>query len=394
MAQLFVFQPFELVLIGIVFVLFLIQLTFYLIDFRRPYRRLKKKRGKPDDELLDSELPPVSIIIYVKNESENLSENLPLILNQHYPEFEVIVVNDGSTDESEQVLKNFELKYANLYHTFIPEEARYLSRKKLAMTVGIKAAKYDRLLFTEVNCRPASNEWIASVMKSYHANTEIVIGYSTYESSKGLFHQLAGYDTIMSNLRMMSSALCNRPFMAYGSNLSYFKSLFFGNKGYSQSLNLHAGEDDLFVNETADSQNTEVLLEPEGATVIMPYSRFKVWKEMKVSRAATRGFYRGGQTFYYRLEVLTRFLFWVAALFTAIYGFIHEQWLLGGGAVLFILIRWLAASLVLKKFSTAFGQKFNVWTLPFMEIYLPIFELYIQVYRVFRGKNDFTFRFG
>lgn len=393
MVQLFVFQLFELILMGIVFFLFLIQILYYLLDLRRPYKMIKRGMNKNESGDSIGTNPPVSIIIYAKNESVNLQENLPAILNQDYPEFQVIVVNDGSTDESDDILKAFELKYKNLYHTFIPEEAKYVSRKKLAMTVGIKAAKYDYLLFIEANCHPQGSQWISSMMSTYEPQTDIVIGFASYIESKGFFHKLVGYDNLLSGMRMMSSALCRRPFTATGSNLSYRKSLFFDNKGFSDSLELHAGEDDLFVNETATSTNTEVLLNTEGLTAMMPYYRFKVWKEMKVSQAATRRFYRGWQMAYYRMEVFTRFLFWIAALFTAIYCLINSLWIIGGSALLLLFIRLIIAERVMYKSSIVLGQQFSVFSFPFLEVFLPIYELYVWIYRIFRGKNDFTFRF-
>lgn len=392
MGQLFIFQPIEIVLIGVVLFLFILQALYYLLDLRRPYKKFKQtKLAQPTES--ETHLPPVSIIIYAKNESTNLLENLPAILEQDYPEFQVIVVNDGSTDESEVILNEFELKYKNLYHTFIPEEAKYLSRKKLSMTVGIKAAKYDYLLFTEPNCLPVDDQWISSMMSTYQEETDIVIGYSSYGYAKGFLHQLVGYDSLLCQLRMISSALKRRPFMALGMNLSYRKALFFANKGYSSTLNLHAGEDDLFINEAATSTNTEVMLKPSGRIEMKPFSYFKVWKEMKVSRAATRGFYKGGQTNYYRMEIFLRFLFWIAALFTSVYGFLNEQWIIGGSALLLFLVRFIIAACVLRKSSIAFGQKLNIWSLPLLEVFLPLYELYIRIYRLFRGKNDFTFRF-
>ncbi|MDL2208974.1 glycosyltransferase [Parabacteroides sp. OttesenSCG-928-O15] len=142
MEHLFVFTPLELILIGIVGIFFIIQLLYWLIAFARPLRRAKK-RTQPET----TQYPPVSIVVYAKNESENLRKNLPSLLKQDYPNYEVIVVNDGSTDESDNVLKTFEQEYGHLYHTYIPQDVKYLSRKKLALTVGIKAAKNSILLF-------------------------------------------------------------------------------------------------------------------------------------------------------------------------------------------------------------------------------------------------------
>ena len=130
-------------------------------------------------------MPPLSIIICARDESDNLLRNLPSILEQDYPNFEVIVVNDGSTDESEDILKLMSARYPQLYHTFTPDGSRYLSRKKLALTLGIKASKHDWLVFTEANCKPTSNQWLRLMARNFTSKTDIVLGYSNCQSNKG-----------------------------------------------------------------------------------------------------------------------------------------------------------------------------------------------------------------
>lgn len=148
----FTFNTFELILLSAAGVLLVIQLFYYLGIYNRIHTR--NIADKKNELHFTKELPPLSVIICARNESANLRQFLPAILEQDYPQFEVIVINDGSTDESEEVLSTFEEKYQHLYHSFTPESARYISRKKLALTLGIKASKYDWLVFTEANCNP------------------------------------------------------------------------------------------------------------------------------------------------------------------------------------------------------------------------------------------------
>ncbi|MDL2264798.1 glycosyltransferase [Parabacteroides sp. OttesenSCG-928-G07] len=387
MEQLFQFSFLELVVAGITTVLFVILLLYWLISYSRPLRRARR------EETIEPTQPPVSVIVYAKNESENLQKNLPALLTQDYPEYEVVVINDGSTDESDDVLKRFELEYKHLYHTYIPEDVKYLSRKKLALTVGIKAAKHDILLFTEANCKPLSSDWIASVAGKYKANTEIVLGFCAYGHHKGFLHRLIAYDNLKEGLQMFTSALVRKPYTGNGRNLSYLKALFFQHKGYQRSLALHAGDDDLFVNESANKRNTEVVYMPNSIVEMNRIERFKIWKEMKVSRAATKRYYKGGSLPFFRMEEVLFFLFVLAVIASVVVG-LSGNWLIAVLAGLLYLIRFVVKVVIFHKSSKLLKQKPPGGWLLLLEIIAPLFDVYVRIYRLFRGKNDYTFRMG
>lgn len=383
--ELLVFNNIELSLAGITAGLFIIQLLYYLVTYARPLRKAKKAKTYRTD------CPPVSVIVYAKNESENLRQYLPSLLCQEYPEYEIIVVNDGSTDESDEILNLFENEYKHLYHTYIPEDVKYLSRKKLALTVGIKAAKYDILLFTEANCQPISKNWISAMARNYTDNISIIIGYCAYTHYKGFFHKLVAYDNLINGLQYISSALVDHPYTASGRNLSYKKELFFSKKGYSKSLSLHAGDDDLFINESATSTNTKIEYTPESITEMAKIERFSIWKEMKVSRAATQRYYKGWGLTFYRAENQSSSLFFlsvIASIVTGIYG----NWLISILGIVLYFLRFTIKAVILRKSALMLQQKpFTGW-LPLLELIRPIFNLYVRIYRIFRGKNDYTFR--
>lgn len=389
MERFFVFTPVEIALIAVAGVFFIIQLWYCLNVYAKPYDKRRENENKPAPRVY----PPVSVIIYSKNESENLRRFLPSVLEQDYPEFQVVVVNDGSTDESDEVLSFYETRYPHLYHTYIPEDVKYLSRKKLALTVGIKAAKHEILLFTEANCRPLGNRWIASMARNFTEHTDIVLGFCAYGHKKGLLDKLAAYDNLVTGVRYLSSALCGKPFTACGKNLAYRKRLFFEHKGFSQFLNLHAGDDDLFVNRLATPLNTRVEYAPESITEVAPYERFKVWKEMKVSRASTMRYYRGHRLLFYRLANLTRYLFIASVGALAVAGMYGNPVSAALGAVL--LSVWFGVqAVVLKRGALLLQQKPLTLWLPFLDFFHTVYSVYVRVYRVFRGRNDYTFRLG
>jgi glycosyltransferase involved in cell wall biosynthesis len=332
----------------------------------------------------------VSVIVYTKNESYNLKKYLPSLLSQDYPSYEVIVINDGSTDESDDVLKLFEHDYKHLYHTFIPQESKYLSRRKLSLTLGIKAAKNDVLLFTEADCHPISKDWIRAMVQNYTNDTSLVLGFCAYTEGKGFLHKLISYDNLINGLEYISSALKNNPFGGNGKNLSYRRRLFFEHKGFSKSLSLHAGDDDLFVNETANSLNTQVEYSEKSITKMAPVERFSVWKNMKISRAATQHHYKGRQLFFYQMEKAASLLFLVAVITSIALGFAGNL-VVSGIALVCYMSLFVTKAVVLKRSSTMLQQKMSIALLPLLEIIQPLFDLYIYIYRVFRGKKDYTF---
>lgn len=388
MEKFLTFSEIELVVAGVLGGLFLLQLLFLLIVYFRPYRLAKKNNKKIDE--MGANMPPVSIIIYAKNESVNLQKNLPAILTQDYPEYEVIVVNDVPSDESEDVLKRLEAEYKHLYHTYIPESAKYLSRKKLALTVGIKAAKHDVLLFTEASCRPHTIGWVRSMAKNFVPGKSFVLGFSAYVHHKGFMHKLIAYDNLIMGLQYLSSALAKSPYSGNGRNLAYLKEEFFKRKGYYKTLNLHAGDDDLFVNEAATKDNTVVEYSIDSLTEIDEIESFSVWKEMKVSRAATRRYYQGWALTRYRFDTVIYFLFLIVTGLCIYLGVIGNPMMAAVGAFLYILLM-LSKTIVFYKSAKLLQQKPIAYLLPILEVITPLFNLYVRIYRSFRGKKDYTF---
>ena len=203
---------------------------------------------------------PVSVIICARNEADNLDNYLPVILSQDYPDYEVIVVNDCSTDNSDIILKKYLEQYPQLRISTIKEDKKFSHGKKLAVTIGIKAAKYDRLLFTDGDCKPESNQWLSLMAANFSADTSIVLGYGGYFPQPGLLNKYIRYDTLMIALQYFSFALCKIPYMGVGRNLAYKRSLFYAGKGFSTHFHLASGDDDLFVNENATKTNTAIEL--------------------------------------------------------------------------------------------------------------------------------------
>lgn len=387
----FTFNTAELILLSAAGVLLIVQLIYYLGLYNRIHTH-NLAVGK-DEVHFGRELPPLSVVICARNESENLLRNLPAILKQDYPDFEVIVINDGSTDESEDLLSELEEEYPNLYHSFTPDSARYISRKKLALTLGIKASKYDWLVFTEADCTPVSDKWLRRIARNFTPSTDIVLGYSGYERGKGWLHKRVSFDSLFTSLRYLGFALAGKPYMGIGRNLAYRKELFFKVKGFSTHLNMQRGEDDLFINQIANENNTRVETSPDSVIRMQPVERYKDWKEEKVSYMATARFYKGSQRWLLGLETATRLLFYVACLSGIVFGILSFHWLAAGLVLLLWIVRYSAQAYVINKTANEMGDNRSYYfTLPVFDIIRPLQSLKFRLYRLYRRKGDFMRR--
>lgn len=283
----------------------IIQLHYLLFIYRKliVYR---KNDVKPDTE-------PVSVIICARNEADNLKKFLPAVLNQFYPDFEVIVVNDGSTDETAEVLSDLKTKYPQLYVTGIEPREGYSGGKKLAQTIGIKAAHNDQLLFIDADCEPAGPNWIRQMQSNFLRQTDIVLGFGAYHSQKGWLNKWIRIDTVYIAMQYISYAIHKQAFMGVGRNLAYRKSLFIKNRGHASHLHIASGDDDLFINETTTPFNTRVELHPESFTYSLPQTRWKNWVRQKKRHLSSSRVYKKSNKRRLGTEVVSRELFFLSA---------------------------------------------------------------------------------
>ena len=368
-------------------VLLLIELTYFFGTYSKVYKECKKQHP----EQPDSECPPISVIIVTKDSGEALKTNLPAILEQDYPFFEVIVVNDESAGEDEDTLKLFEKKYTNLYHTFIPKSARYISTEKLGISMGLKASKHKWIVVTDPYSRPVSKNWLRCLSRHFTSDTEIVLGYSNYTSNNSSFARQIITDNILNTMRYMGKALNGHAYMGIGHNMAYRKDTYELHKGFSNQINLKRGEDDLFVNTVANERNTKVALEPDSMVrmSIPPFRR--IWKEEKISYAVTGRYYQGHARMLNSLETWACTLFHISVVVGLIMGILEKQWILLGVIALCWLIRLISVWNVFNKTAKALGEDLNYY-LPWYDICRPWFSYRAKMRYLLRTKADYIRR--
>jgi glycosyltransferase involved in cell wall biosynthesis len=312
-SNLFADKQWSIVLI-VFFLALAIQLFYYLGIYIR-FAFCKKAPGSSVQE-------PVSVIICARNEADNLNNFLPAILSQDYPEYEVIVVNDCSTDDTDDIVKKYMEQDPKLRTSQIKEDKKFSHGKKLAVTIGIKAAKYDRLLFTDGDCKPESNRWLSKMSSNFSDKIAIVLGYGGYFPQPGLLNKYIRYDTLVIALQYFSYALCRIPYMGVGRNLAYKRSLFYSGKGFASHFHLASGDDDLFVNEHATKTNTAIEFSHESHTRTAPKESYDKWSFQKKRHFSTNKLYKPGHKVLLTLEPLSRLLFYagfISMLFIPVY---------------------------------------------------------------------------
>ncbi|NDV59579.1 glycosyltransferase [Bacteroides sp. 519] len=380
------FNNIELILLASISILFIIQISYYL----SLYNRINQK-NKAGNASSNTELPPVSVIIYAKDELPNLRKFLPSVLEQDYPTFEVIVINDNPTDGSDDYLKLLAEKYPHLYNSFTPDSSLYISHKKLAIMLGIKASKYNWLVFTDANCRPASANWLRLLARNFTPATDIVLGCHGYEKGKRWMNKKISFDTLFSSMRILGFALAGDPYAGCGRNMAYRKELFYKSKGFSDHLNLKRGDDDLFINQVAKSSNTKVETSADAMIWMNPLEYQKPWREDKLNYVVTSGLYKGIQKYLLGAETFSRLLFYVALIGCMVYGIIQMNYILIGAPILLWGIRFAIQASIINNTAKSIGDQERYYlSLPVFDFIQPLQSVKFRIQCLIRGKRSFT----
>ncbi|AKD05642.1 hypothetical protein PKOR_10490 [Pontibacter korlensis] len=291
-----------LILLGVLALCVLVQLYFAFFRFL-PLANYKDPESNVQR--------PVSVIIAAHNEQDNLFELLPVLLDQDYPEFEVLLVNDRSDDDTEFYTYELERQYPNFRVVTIKKTPDYLNSKKYALALGIRAAKYEHLLFIDADCRPCSKNWIAKMQAGYANGAEVVLGYSPYAQLKGFLNHLIRYETLLTGIQYLSQANAGRAYMGVGRNLSYTKACFFKNKGFASHIKLMGGDDDLFVRDAASNSNVSIVIDKEAQTISTPKKTFKEWVVQKRRHLSVGGRYRAADKRRIGAYIASNILFYI-----------------------------------------------------------------------------------
>ncbi len=308
---------------------------------------------------------PVSVIVCAKNEAENLKNFLPPILDQDYPDFEVIVINDASQDETLEVIENFQALDGRVKLVDVQNNEAFWANKKYALTLGIKKARNPYLIFTDADCAPQSRNWIKHMATGFQEEKSIVLGYGGYfKNSRSLLNKLIRFETLLTAIQYFSYAKLGNPYMGVGRNLAYTSKQFYDQKGFANHLHLRSGDDDLFVNEGGNEDNTFICHHPEASTRSVPKTDLKSWFQQKRRHASVAGFYKTKDKVLLGLFYASRFFFWILLAVLLVLQF-HWQLVLGAAGLVL-----LVQAVVYAKSAQKVQETDVVWLFPFLEVFL------------------------
>ena len=354
--------------------LFLVQMVYCLFFFTRlPWH---KKKAHQSAECPTDSLPPVSVIIVADDLFEKLEKNLPLVLQQDYPQFEVIVVYDQSSYETDVLLCNLQLQYPNLYHTFVPDQRKQLSHRKLGVSIGIKASHNDWLVFTTPSCIPASNQWLRQMARNFTNDTSVVLGSAQYADSPRLWQMFVQFDMFFKQLCLLSLAAMHRPYSAFGHNMAYHKHQFLVNGGFNHQLHIERGEDNILVNEIATPGNTRVEISP-SSIVRIDTPRYKsTWHNERIYRAQSDRRLKGFGKIFLRCEVASRLLLIGLSIAGVVLGInLHNSpmWVVSASL---LVAHWVVQSIVLKVNSKVLNVRVGILSIPCWSVLMPLVDLF------------------
>ncbi|MEM7102545.1 MAG: glycosyltransferase [Bacteroidota bacterium] len=343
-----------------------IQLMYWGIGFMRLRRYLSRKKINRENETKRS----LSVVICARNEAENISNNLPAILNQDYPEFEVLVVNDGSTDETAVVLHKLQQEYAHLSVLHIGDKPADSIGKKYALERGIHAAASPWLVLTDADCQPISDQWLKAMDAGMAEGKLVGLGYGPYARRKGLLNKLIRFETVYTAIQYFSFALWGKPYMGVGRNLMYHKALFTESNGFSNHAHLASGDDDLFINTIATGANTATIIDVSAFVISTPELTFRKYVRQKSRHFTTSKHYRFSHAAMLFLLSLSHFLFYGGFFTLLVFDFRFTTFLF-----LIAVTRFIFLHLVYEVILHEFKEKdLHVW-IPLLDFFYLLFIL-------------------
>lgn len=367
-----------------------IVLTCYVPFVRRVCLRAKQCLLTVDSDLdAPSQWPAASIIIYSQGEADRLESLLPVVLRQDYDgPFEVIVVNEGDSPDVRNVISALQMSNRNLYLTFTPDGARSLSRKKLGLTLGIKAARYPVVVQTTTDALINSDKWLTKILRHFNdPEVGIVLGYAAPSSDIAVSRRCS-FDFTNDSVAWLSPAINHRPFRGSELNLAYRRELFFANKGFSRSLNLHFGDDDIFISEIADKTNTVVELSPESVIRFTSYDMASTLRDAAIRHIFTSRFIRRKPVAWLSVGEAMLWLSILSAGVAVAFDYLNLTTILA--ALIIILVTFGFIASIWRKVTAALDMRIISFAAPWFVLAQPFRRLALTLYAQVSKQKKYT----
>lgn len=362
----------------ITFIFFLvatfIQINFHLLSL------IKLNRQKSKNLYEDKEDKPASIIVCAHNELKNLKNLIPKLLGQIHGNYEVVVVDDRSTDGSYEYLLKERETHDRLNLVRIDWTPEHVNAKKYALTLGIKSAQNEIMIMTDADCEPVSSNWLKQMTDQFNEGKDFALGFSYYKKLPGFLNLFIRYETLQTAILYFTMALLGMPYMGVGRNIGYKRSFFLSKKGFNKFLSITGGDDDLFVNKHSSAKNTVVVLHPASVVLSEPKKTFRDYITQKIRHISVSKLYRFKHKMLIGIFSFSKILFWILGLSLIVHSY-KILWIAGLFSIQLLLLLW-----VYNRFTKILKVKYELYSLWLMEFvyisYLVIFSL-----RAFTAKK-------
>lgn len=340
----------------------------------RFYGIVKYWRKREPNELPPDKRESVSVVLYCHNEGKALETNLPALLSQEGVNFEVIVIDDCSDDSTADVLKRFKTKYPYVHRTFVPKSARYVGHEKLAVTLGVKAAKYEWIVLTHADCAPCGNHWLATMNRYFTEDNDVVLGYSNFADNKSVTTRRAIFERLMYHLLWFNTAR-KHAIGGDGANLAFRRSVFLKNNGYAAILDFTCGTDDLLVNELSSPDRTAVCCS-DKATVrqycSMTAHDYRKWKLQRIMAQQKISFKKKLPLVGNDIINLGQYLLAIGGIVAAIMLFAIHNYVAACAVCAVLIAAVIADILLFGNVTKALGEPRYVFSIPYYETLRPL----------------------
>jgi len=333
------------------------------------------------------DLPRVTVLLVSNGDHVALDEHLPIYLTQDYaPGYDVVVVSEKADAETDNVLK----RYANnerLYSTFVPESSRYMSKNKLAITLGVKAAKNDWIVLTDPRCKPMGSDWLSSLSQSLADHDSIVLGYVNYSEESKPYHRFEQMHTALYLLRAAQRG------EAYRTNcplVAFKKKDFMENNGFLEHLRYSIGEYDFLVNKYGKLGDSEVAISPQTWLTEDPIHE-KTWQNRQVYYEETKKHLEGGmgvRTLFLTDQMMLH-LNYILEFAAMAFAGLTSRWVLLGVALLSLVITCLLRTLNGKRAMKEMGVDIPSWKVVPYEVSMLWRNMMTRMRYEYADKNDF-----
>lgn len=357
--------------------------------FANPFVRKIQNEGEADPRLVDEQhLPNVTVLVLANNNAQALDAHLPLLLTQDYPAaYEVVVVGEQGDLNVETVVKQFS-QNKHLYATYIPPRSLFMSKKKLAVALGVKAAHYDWVLLLDSNCHPVSDTWLKSMASHMDIDANLVIGYSNYDEETKSYYR---FDRLRNDCYLLRCAQRSIAYRANGVNIAFRKSEFIKDDGYRGNLHLVNGEYDFIVNKYARTDSARIAID-ENAWIREEKPTPKAWHDRNICYANVRKYLERsfGIRALYNVDMTMMHLNYIVLVLAIVAASILQNWIVLAVASLALILTLVLRSMAAVKVYRQFGEHIACWKTVFFELYIVWHSLATNIRYAKSDKRDFS----